>query len=171
MTQIVIIRGAPAVGKTTITREVLNTLKKSYGLDCAYICEDNFRKQMQFKYKAADLAAHKNSVKLIELIIKKLLSMDNYDYIFIEGLFRYKPILLEYMRFAKKHNFKLILFELRLDISEMKKRDVTLRNTRSKDIEEVKRDIDSFTPENAIIIETTKSISHTTKTIIKRLLQ
>ena len=64
MVRIVFIRGAPAVGKTTITQKVLKILKAKHKLNCAYICEDDFRKQMQFKYKTQDLIVHRNSVKV-----------------------------------------------------------------------------------------------------------
>lgn len=169
MTQIILIRGAPAVGKTTITLELLKILKTKHGLDCAYICEDDFRKQMQFKYKAKDLIAHKNSVKLIETVILKLLSLDKYDFVFIEGQFRYKDIIQRYFKFAKQNNFPIMLFELKLDLVEMKKRDMTLRNTKSKDIAEVKKDIDSYTHPNSILINTTNSIESTIKIILDRL--
>ena len=105
MVKIIFIRGCPAVGKTTITKGLLQILKTKYNKNCAYICEDDFRKQMQFKYKAKDLIAHKNSVELIKTIILKLLELDSYDIIFIEGQFRYKSILDEYDKFISKNNF------------------------------------------------------------------
>ena len=100
MVKIIFIRGAPAVGKTTITKRMLKILKVDHKLNCAYICEDDFRKQMQFKYKAKDLIAHQNSVELIKTVIKRLLELDNYDLIFIEGQFRYKEILDKYAEFV-----------------------------------------------------------------------
>jgi uridine kinase len=42
--EIIFIRGAPAVGKTTITKLLLKKLKIQFGKDCGYICEDDFRK-------------------------------------------------------------------------------------------------------------------------------
>ena len=100
MVKILFIRGAPAVGKTTVSKQILKILKVEHNLNCAYICEDDFRKQMQFKYKAKDLIAHQNSVELIKTVILKLLEIDDYDLIFIVGQFRYKDILDRYMEFV-----------------------------------------------------------------------
>src|SRR3989344_6177728 len=158
MVKIVFIRGAPAVGKTTATKQILKILKVEHNLNCAYICEDNFRKQMQFKYKAKDLIAHQNSVELIKIVVIKLLELDNYDLIFIEGQFRYKEILDKYNTFVSENNFKSIIFQFELDFEEMKKRDVELRDTKSKDVQEVKNDIDSYIPKDAIVIKTKKPI-------------
>ena len=93
MIKLILIRGGPATGKTTITKEVLRELKTVHKKDCAYISEDDFRKQMQFKYKAADPKVYKNAIILIKTTIKKLLEIDNYDMIFIEGLFRYEEVI------------------------------------------------------------------------------
>jgi adenylate kinase family enzyme len=169
MIKIILIRGAPAVGKTTATKQILKTLKVEHNLNCAYICEDDFRKQMQFKYKAKDLIAHQNSVELIKTVILKLLELDKYDLIFIEGQFRYKKILDKYFEFISKNNFESMLFQFELDFNEMKKRDVELRNTKSKDIEEVKNDIDFYIPKGAIIIETKKPLEDTIKEVLSKL--
>ncbi|MGV8171456.1 MAG: hypothetical protein ACP5OA_02055 [Candidatus Woesearchaeota archaeon] len=169
MVKIVFIRGAPAVGKTTITNILLQKLKKEDDLNCAYICEDDFRKQMQFKYKARDIVAHRNSAELIKAVIIKLLELDDYDMIFIEGQFRYKDILDKYSKFVSKHDFESILFQFILDIDTMRKRDIELRNTKSKDITEVKTDIDSYTPKDAIIINTKKPINKNVKEILSHL--
>src|SRR3989344_2624482 len=114
MVKIVFIRGAPAVGKTTITKQILKILKAEYKLNCGYICEDDFRKQMQFKYKSKDIIVHQNSVELIKTIILKLLEIDDYDLIFIEGQFRYKEILDKYIEFVSKNNFDSIIFQFEL---------------------------------------------------------
>ena len=169
MVKIILIRGAPAVGKTTITNKLLKILKVEHNLNCAYICEDDFRKQMQFKYKAKDLIAHQNSVELIKIIILKLLELDSYDLIFIEGQFRYKEILDKYEEFISENNFDSILFQFELDFEEMKKRDVELRNTKSKDIENVKKDIDLYIPNDSIIIETKKPPEETIKEVLSKL--
>ena len=124
MVKIIFIRGASAVGKTTITKKIIRILKVTHNLNCAYICEDNFRKQMQFKYKAKDLIAHQNSAELIKTIILKLLKLDSYDLIFIEGQFRYKEILDKYKEFLSENNFYSTMFQLESDLKEMKKRDV-----------------------------------------------
>ncbi len=169
MVKIVFIRGAPAVGKTTIVLKLLKILKDEHKLDCAYICEDDFRKQMQFKYKAKDMAAHINSVELIKIIIKKLLELDKYDIIIIEGQFRYRQVLDKYADFIKEQKFDSKLFQFNLDIGEMKKRDVELRGTKSKDIEETKKDIDSYTPKNAIIIQTKKPLDETIQEVLSKI--
>ena len=168
MVKIVFIRGAPAVGKTTITKQILKILKVD-NINCAYICEDDFRKQMQFKYKAKDLIAHQNSVELIKIVVIKLLELDNYDLIFIEGQFRYKEILDKYNTFVSENNFKSIIFQFELDFEEMKKRDVELRDTKSKDVQEVKNDIDSYIPKDAIVIKTKKPIEKTIKEVLIKL--
>ena len=169
MIKIIFIRGAPAVGKTTVTKKILKILKVEHNLNSAYISEDDFRKQMQFKYKAKDLIAHRNSVELIKTVIIKLLKLDTYDFIFIEGQFRYKEILDRYEKFVSKNNFESMLFQFELDLDEMKKRDVELRNTKSKDIEEVKKDIDSYIPNNSIIIETKKPLEDTINEVLSKL--
>jgi adenylate kinase family enzyme len=171
MVKIIFIRGAPAVGKTTIVLKLLKLLKDEHKLDCAYICEDDFRKQMQFKYKAKDTAAHMNSAELIKSVIKKLLELDKYDLIFIEGQFRYKEVLDKYTDFIKEQKFKSILLQFTLDFDEMKKRDVELRNTKSKDIEEVKKDIDFYIPPNAIIIQTKKPINETIQEVLLKIVE
>lgn len=170
MVRIIFIRGAPAVGKTTIANKILRILKMDCGLNCAYVCEDDFRKQMQFKYKAKDLIVHKNSVELIKTVILKLLELDDYDLIFVEGQFRYKTVLDEYSKFISNNNFESILFQFELELNEMKRRDVELRETKSKDIEDVKKDIDSYVPENAIIIETKRPIDDSINKILNALL-
>jgi len=170
MTKIILLRGAPAVGKTTITQKLLKTLKTKHKLNCAYICEDDFRKQMQFKYKAQDLIAHLNSAELIKTVILKLLELDDYDLIFIEGQFRYKEVLGKYEKFIADNKFDSILFQFELDIDEMKKRDIGLRGTKSKDIEEVKKDIDSYIPKKAILINTKKPIEETFREVLSKII-
>ena len=169
MVKIVFIRGAPAVGKTTITNKLLRILKLEHNLNCAYICEDDFRKQMQSKYKAKDFIVHQNSVELIKIIIIKLLELDSYNLIFIEGQFRYKEILDKYAQFVSENNFESIIFQFELNFEEMKRRDVELRNTKSNDIEEVKKDIDSYIPKDAVIIETKKPLDKTIKEVLSKL--
>jgi len=51
----------------------------------------------------------------------------------------------------------------------MRKRDAELRNTKSEDIEEVKSDVDAYTPKNAVIIKTKKPIDKTIKEILSEL--
>ncbi len=170
MTKFVLIRGASAVGKTTISKKILKTLKVDHKIDCAYICEDDFRKQMQFKYKAKDMAAHENSVVLIKTIIQKLMAIDNYQIIFIEGQFRYKNILEKYKKFFEENNFEYKIFQLSLDLEIMKKRDLKHRNSKSEDIEEVKKDIEKYIPKECKIIETKKSVEETVDEIISMLL-
>jgi uridine kinase len=165
MTKIVLIRGPPAVGKTTVTKEILKKLK-SEKIDCAYICEDDFRKQMQYKYKSDDLIAHLNSVELIKNLILKLLELDSYEFIFIEGLFRYKDVLEKYILFCETEKLQLIMLQLDLDLNELKHRDDILRRNKSKDLEKVKKDIDKFTPENITFLDGSKNINELSDEII-----
>ena len=166
--KLVLIRGPPAVGKTTVTKGVLLELKTKHKIDCAYISEDDFRKQMQFKYKAADSEVYKNSVKIIEQVIKKLLKLDNYDIIFIEGLFRYEFSIKDYEKLAKRNKFEMIMFQFEASLKELFKRDSKLRETKTtfKEIKEIKRDIDKYVPEYAIKVDSTKPIKHQLEKII-----
>ena len=171
MTKLIFIRGIPATGKTTITKEVLKTLKLKHKLNCAYICEDNFRKQMQFKYKAKDLDAHLNSVELIKTVTLKLLELDSYDYILIEGLFRYKQVLDKYDIFLKEHKFEYQRFQLELNPSEAKKRDVELRNVKSEDLEEIYQDINKYTPKGTVFLNADRPIEVVSDDLISKILK
>ena len=164
MTKIILIRGPPAVGKTTVTKEILKDLK-SKNIDCAYICEDDFRKQMQYKYKSSDLNAHLNSVELIKIVILKLLELDSYDFIFVEGLFRYEEVLERYKLFCETEKLQLIMFQLKLDLNELKTRD-ELRQFKSRDLEKVKEDIDKFTFAKVVFLDGSKKISELCSEII-----
>ena len=70
----------------------------------------------------------------------------------------------------KKNKLEIILFEFRLNLREMKYRDINLRNIKSKDIMDVKKDIDSYTHPDTILINTDKPIKSTIKIIMDRLL-
>ncbi len=124
---------------------------------------------MQFKYKGKDLIAHTNSVEFIKIVILKLLEIDHYDYIFIEGQFRYKEVIEKYQEFISNNNFESLWFQFNLDLNEMKKRDIEYRNVKSKNIEDEKEDIDSNIPENAIIIDTKKPPEDTLKEVLAKL--
>ncbi len=123
MALIVLLRGPSAVGKTTIANELLLKLKKENLVNCAFISEDNFRKQMQFKYKAADKRAHINSGVIIFDVINRLLELDNYEVIIIDGLFRYKETIDEYIKFCSKNNYEFLLFQLHAPREIRQKRD------------------------------------------------
>jgi len=167
--KLVLIRGPPAVGKTEITKKVLTILKTKHKIDCAYIPEDDFRKQMQFKYKAKDPKVYKNSVELIETVIKKLLQLDSYKIIFIEGLFRYKFSVEDYEKLAKRNKFELIMFQLNAPLKDLIRRNSRLRETKttSKDLWETKKDIDSFVPYYAIQIDTSKPVPKSVRRIVE----
>lgn len=173
MTKLIFIRGASGVGKSTITKQVLKILKTKHKLDCAYISEDNFRKEMQFKYKAKDLIAHKNSVILIKSVITKLLSIDSYDYIFIEGLFRHVEMLDDYISFSKENNFEYLLFQLICDENECLRRDLECRFSKgiNPNDNDVYNEINSKIPNEAQIIDTNNSIEKSVAEIIAILLK
>jgi hypothetical protein len=122
---------------------------------------------MQFKYKSRDLIVHKNSVELIKMVIKKLIEIDDYDFIFVEGQFRYPEVYDNYVNFLKNNTLKNKWFQFNLNLEEMKKRDVDLRNTKSKNIEEVKKDIDSFTPKGSVIVDTSIEVEESVDKIIE----
>jgi len=170
MVKVVIFRGAPAVGKTTIANKILKELKIKHKLDCAYICEDDFRKQMQFKYKAKDLKAHLNSFELIKTVMLKLLELDSYEIILLEGQLRYKQIVKLYEKFAKEQEFEVQMLQFNLNLKEMSKRDVELRGIKSPDIKEVKKDIDAFVPKYAKTIQTDKPVEESVKEVISLIL-
>jgi adenylate kinase family enzyme len=168
--KLILILGAPATGKTTITKALVKMLKLEHTKSCAYICEDDFRKQMQFKYKSSDLEMHLNSVELIKTVIEKLLELDSYDFIFIEGQFRYKQVLEKYVEFFSANNYYYQFFQFDLDIDEMKRRDIEIRQSKSTDIEEVKKDIDACIPDDAIVIDTSKDVAISTMMIVNTIL-
>ena len=172
MVTLVFIRGSSAVGKTTVTKELLKILKTEKHLNCAYIAEDDFRKQMQFKYKAKDLIVYQNSVELIKAVILKLLELDSYDLIFIEGLFRYGEILDSYFEFISENNFEYLFFQFMCVAKERIRRDDECRVSKGrnpKDLE-IDKDVNSSIPDDAILIDTGKSVEETVKEVLSKLI-
>lgn len=163
------IRGAPAVGKSTVCKEIMRKFRFDYKIKGAYIEEDNYRKQMQNWGKAAGLETHKNAVEIIESIIIKLLEIQDYEYIFIDGQFRYKEILDMYDDFIKENNHEKFAFQFNLNLEEMKKRDIELRNSKSPDIVELKKDIDAYIPKEIIQIKTSQPIEKTIKQVLNKI--
>jgi len=156
------------VGKTAIAKSLLLHIKNNMKKNCAFISEDNFRKTMQFKYKAEDKKVHLNSVKIICKIIEELNSLDNYDIIIMEGLFRYKEMIEEYERFAKKNKYLLQIFQLTAPLEIRKERN------RISDVRDHLSDLDSehgrgkgeeIPVEKSIIIDTSKTIEDSVKLI------
>jgi uridine kinase len=122
MENIILLRGPSGVGKSAIAKELILYIKKELKLDCAYVSEDNFRKKMQFKYKAEDKIAHLQSVPIIKAVINELNKIDKYDFIIIEGLFRYEEMIEEYKKFCKNSKFKLHIFQLSAPIEVRRER-------------------------------------------------
>lgn len=172
MVRLILIRGSSAVGKTTITKELLKILKTKYSLNCAYISEDDFRKQMQFKYKAKDLIVHENSFEIIKTVIQKLLELDDYDLIFLEGQFRYKEILDKYAKYIKDNNFETTMFQFMCDSDERTRRDTKCRISKGVNPNDANMDgdINSSIPKKAILIDTHKPIEEIIKEVLSKLI-
>lgn len=169
MVLVVLLRGPSAVGKTTIARKILFSLKSDYQINCAFISEDNFRKKMQFKYKSTDKIVHLNSVKLIHPTIKQLLNLDKYDLIIIEGLFRYKEMINAYIRFCFKENYKFIIFQLNAPRKVRQKRD---KISKSRDhVVGIKSETtilngEEFPHKSSILLDTTQTVNKSTQKIL-----
>lgn len=159
------IRGPPSSGKTTITKKLIKELKLDKKLDCAYISEDNFRKEMQNKYKANDKKMHLQSFELIKNTILKILELDNYDYIFIEGLFRYQELLTKYEELFKEYSFSHKWILLDADIEVLLERDKQYRNTKSKDLLDLKKEIEQTKIKYDLKIDSSKPIDEIKKEI------
>jgi len=103
----VLLRGPSSCGKTTLAIKLAKELKKK-GFKPALIHEDNYRKSLQFKYKAAEKEPHIYSVNIILNVIDTLISNDDYDVIILEGLFRFSSMLdMYYSRFAI-HGYEVV---------------------------------------------------------------
>jgi adenylate kinase family enzyme len=107
MTSIILIRGPAAIGKTTLARKLVTNLNAA-----AYFSEDNFRGWMQVKRGEVNPITYKNSGIILQSTIDKLLELDSYDYVIIEGLFPDNDVLNTYFKFAKKRSFDIFLFQL-----------------------------------------------------------
>ena len=122
MNKLMLLRGPSAVGKTAVAKSLLLYIKDELKKDCAYVCEDDFRKQMQYKYKAEDKIAHTNSVQLITALISTLQKIDTYDYYIVEGLFRYEDMINHYKAFCKENKLNLHIFQLTASLEIRKER-------------------------------------------------
>lgn len=172
MTDIILLRGPSGVGKSAIAKALTLHLKKEMKKDCAYISEDDFRKQMQFKYKAEDKKAHTQSVKIIKSVITELTNLDKYDLIVIEGLFRYSEMVKEYSKFCLKNKFNLFVFQLfaPLEVRIERNKISNVRNHISNlDSEHGKGKGEEITLSNSITLDTTKTIEESIKSIISNL--
>lgn len=166
---IIFLRGPSAVGKTAVATSLLLHIKNNLRKNCAFISEDNFRKKMQFKYKAEDKKAHINSAHLLIAVINELTSIDSYDFIVIEGLFRYKEMINEYNAFCKGNEFEAYWFQLESPLKVRKERN-KLSNIRDH-VSDLKTSHGTGKGEeialnNSIIVDTTKPITQSVKLII-----
>ena len=151
--KIVLIRGAPAAGKTTLTKKLSMDCKLAHHLSCAYIAEDNFRKQLQQKYISHEAHMHLKSADYIQSLVLQLLNNDSYDIIFIEGLFRYKEVLDSYEAFCIRNELILFLFELRAPLTELYRRDSEYRKSKAGKLEKIYEDISHYASANTIILD------------------
>ncbi len=172
MVTIILFRGPAAAGKTTIATHLLKEIKKE-GIKPAFISEDNFRKRLQFKYKSGEKKAHLNSVIIIKTVIDKLLEIDDYDLIVIEGLLRYPEMVNKYKEYCKKRKFKFQIFQFQAPFEVRKKRDkvsVTRDHITGLGKRPIQEEEESFTIKGSIIIDTTKDIEKSVKLIRKKLI-
>ena len=169
MSKIILLRGPSGVGKSAISKELTLHIKNKLNLSCAFISEDDFRKQMQFKYKAEDKKVHIQSVELIKAVIKKLINLDKYNFVIIEGLFRYSEMIEEYKKFCKSNKLKFFLFQLFAPL------DVRKERNKISDVRDHVSNLDSLhgkgngeeiTLKDSIIIDTTKPIEESVRSII-----
>lgn len=172
MEKMILLRGPSAVGKTAVAKSLLLHMKDHWKKHCAYICEDDFRKQMQCKYKAEDRIAHINSVQLITAVIRTLQQIDAYDYVVIEGLFRYEEMIDRYKEFCKKNICTLSLFQLTTPLEVRKERNkLSASRDHVVDFEEkhARGNGEEIPAKDAIIIDTTQSIERVVKEITAHL--
>lgn len=167
MVHIILLRGPPAAGKSTTAKLLAKEIKNNFDKNVAKISEDNFRKEMQFKYKAKDLICHEKSFELISTIIQKLLEIDTYNYIIFEGLFRYQKIFDKYIQFFEEKKYTYSIFYLTTTTEILIKRYLERNKENVKELELVNKDIQLIKVEREVKIDTTIN----SKEIIKIILQ
>ena len=169
MVKIVLIRGASAVGKTIITKSVLDELKDKHNQKCAYISERHFTTDMQTKYDYYDKNVHLNAFELIKTVILKLLDLDEYDFIFVEGRFKLKEVLDQFETFVNKENLEAIYFHLFVDVQEMVDRNNAYKNYSQRDVLSSRMDVESYVPNNFFKINTKQSVENSVSEILNKL--
>lgn len=170
MVKLILLRGPSGVGKSAIAKELLLHIKKVMHQDCAYIAEDNFRKKMQFKYKAEDKKAHVQSVSLITMAIKELNKIDSYEFIVIEGLFRYKEMLEKYRLFCSSKKINLFVFQLTAPLEVRKERNkISAVRDHIADLESLhgKGNGEEVPLKDSIMIDTTRPIEESVQKIMQ----
>lgn len=169
MKNLILLRGPSAVGKTAVAKSLILHIKDKLKEDCAYIAEDDFRKQMQWKYKSDDRIAHTNSVPLIKAVILELEKIDDYRVIVIEGLFRYKEMIEQYKTFCKENKYKLHIFQLTASLKVRKERN-KLSAVRDHVVDFEKKhsrgDGEEIPVKDSIIIDTTQPIEYVVNEIV-----
>lgn len=169
MIQIVFIRGAPAVGKTIITKNVIDVLRNKYNMKCAYISERHFCTDMQTKYDYNDKIAYINAFELIKTVILKLLDIDEYDFIFVEGRFRLKEVLNQFNTFSRNYNLNAKYFHLFVDVKEMVNRNNAYKNYSQRDVLSSRIEVESYIPKNFFKINTKQSVENSVHEILNKL--
>lgn len=161
MTNLILIRGPAAVGKTTISRKLVKELPGS-----AYISEDMFRGWLQVKRGETNKTTYKNSAIYIQNLIDKMLEIDSYKNIVIEGLFPDIKVLETYFNYAKKNNHKIFLFQLKA-----KKKSLVERNTIGRGHKVRRKAIDDHwtlfkeAPKEATVIDTDMPVEKSVRKI------
>ena len=109
MAAIIIVRGGPAVGKSSVSEILSVSLPK-----CALIEEDLFN-HMQRKRHYQDPKTNKIALELLFNTIDKLLELDTYENIVIEGLMEKRVTMKRIEEYAKQNGFQFIVYQLELD--------------------------------------------------------
>lgn len=169
MTKIIFIRGASAVGKTIITKTLIDELKEKYNKKCAYISERHFGLDMQRKYDN-DSEVRMNAFELIETVILKLLDIDDYDFIFVEGRFQSKEVLTEFEKFTRERKLETKNFHLFVDVQEMIDRNDAYKKYSQRDILGSRMDVESYVPDNFIRINTKQSVENSVNEMLNWLI-
>ena len=82
---------------------------------------------------------YENAFTLITTVFEKLCSLDSYDVVVLEGLFRYESIITQYVDYFASD---LVVFEMDLALDELLSRDKA-RGFKGRDLDLVRDDINA----------------------------
>lgn len=164
---IIIIRGLPGVGKTTIASKICKKLKGSL------ISVDKYKVNFGRKeFKKACLEAYDKSIEELELYAGKK------EFVVVEEILYDSQFIKKLKNFAKKNNCKMIYFQLKRPMKKLLKIEShkSHRKRRIKNVYEdfinLQKKIDNQKIKNEIIIENSDiftSVETILKTINKKM--